>query len=107
MFFSPCHVFVEEVGWLILRNFSHSRVGRLILSKVFLCPIYFLKTGGLIRELIRFRIFMCISIFFGGARIFPRCDVCILLHHIRRRMLSRRSASGGAKIDRWIWVLSA
>lgn len=89
---------MEEVGWLVLRNFSHSRVGRQILFKVFLCPLYFLKTGGLIRDLIRFRIFMCISIFWWGKNL-PQVWCMHLLHLIRRHMLSRCSASGCAKID--------
>ena len=43
---------------------------------------------------------MCICKYlFGGARFFPRSDVCFLLLHIWRRMLSTGSDFSGGKTD--------
>lgn len=51
---------------------------------------------------------MCVCKYlFGGARFFPRSDVCFLLLHIWRRLLSTGSDFSGGKTDQWIWMLSA
>lgn len=45
-------------------NFSYSRFGRLVVFNVSLNPLYLLKTGGLMRDLIRFGIFVRVCKYF-------------------------------------------
>lgn len=74
---------------------------------MFLYFLYFLKIGGLIRDLIRSG-YLCarVNIFLVGQVSFLGSDVCFLLHYIRRRMLSSCSAFGGCEIGQWIWIVS-